>query len=59
MLHRGTEENMTTEPDCLSQKFFAGKVSSDQVNSDEHVVVFKDINPKASVHILMFPCELY
>jgi histidine triad (HIT) family protein len=48
---------MTTDPDCLFCKIVAGIIPSDQVYSDEHVVVFKDINPKAPVHLLIVPRE--
>lgn len=48
---------MMTDPQCLFCKIIAGKLSSDQVYSDEHVVVFKDIYPKAPVHLLIVPRE--
>ncbi|KHD03616.2 HIT family hydrolase [Candidatus Thiomargarita nelsonii] len=43
--------------DCLFCKIVAGEISSEQVYSDEHVVVFKDINQKAAVHLLIVPRE--
>jgi len=43
--------------DCLFCKIVAGEIPSEQVYSDEHVVVFKDINPKAAVHLLIVPRE--
>jgi histidine triad (HIT) family protein len=46
-----------TETDCLFCKIGAGKIPSDQVYSDEKVVVFKDIHPKAPVHLLIIPRE--
>jgi len=45
------------EKDCLFCKIVAGTVPSDQVYNDEHVVVFKDIHPKAPVHLLIVPRE--
>jgi len=48
---------MITAPDCLFCKIAAGTIPSAQVYSDEQVVVFKDINPKAPVHLLMIPRE--
>ena len=48
---------MMTDPQCLFCKIIAGKLPSDQVYSDEHVVVFKDIYPKAPVHLLIVPRE--
>ncbi|MCK5716210.1 MAG: histidine triad nucleotide-binding protein [Thiomargarita sp.] len=43
--------------DCLFCKIIAGDIPSEQVYHDEHVVVFKDINPKAQVHLLIVPRE--
>ena len=41
--------------DCLFCKIAAGTIPSDQVYADEQVIVFKDIYPKAPVHLLMVP----
>lgn len=41
--------------DCLFCKIVAGKLPSDQVYADDQVVVFKDIYPKAPVHLLVVP----
>ncbi|HFC54435.1 MAG TPA: histidine triad nucleotide-binding protein [Gammaproteobacteria bacterium] len=41
--------------DCLFCKIVAGEVPSDRVYEDDQVVVFKDINPKAKVHLLVIP----
>lgn len=41
--------------DCLFCKIIAGDIPSDKVFEDEKVLVFKDINPKADVHLLMIP----
>ena len=41
--------------DCLFCKIIAGKLPSDRVYEDEQVVVFKDIHPKAPVHLLVVP----
>ena len=43
--------------DCLFCKIIAGEIPSDQVFEDEKVVVFKDIYPKADVHLLIIPRE--
>jgi histidine triad (HIT) family protein len=40
---------------CLFCKIIAGEIPSTQVYSDEHAVVFKDIHPKAPVHLLIVP----
>ena len=41
--------------DCLFCKIIAGDIPSSKVYEDELVFVFKDINPKASVHLLVIP----
>ncbi|MDH5178907.1 MAG: histidine triad nucleotide-binding protein [Gammaproteobacteria bacterium] len=41
--------------DCLFCKIIAGEIPSDRVYEDDQVVVFRDINPMADVHLLMVP----
>ena len=41
--------------DCLFCKIIAGDIPADKVYEDEQVLVFKDINPHAEVHLLMVP----
>jgi len=41
--------------DCLFCKILAGEVPSDKVYEDEIMFVFKDIAPKAEVHLLAIP----
>ena len=41
--------------DCLFCKIIAGEIPADKVFEDEQVLVFKDINPHADVHLLMVP----
>ncbi len=41
--------------DCLFCKIVAGEIPSETVYEDEQVVVFRDINPKAEVHLLVIP----
>ena len=48
---------MNIDPDCLFCKISAGEIPAEQVYSDQQVVVFKDIHPKAPVHLLMVPRE--
>ncbi len=43
--------------DCLFCKIRDGEISSDKVFEDDKVFVFRDINPKAEVHLLMIPRE--
>lgn len=44
---------MTTA--CLFCSIVANKVPAQFVHQDEQVVVFKDIHPKATVHLLVVP----
>ena len=44
-------------PDCIFCKIVAGEIPADFIYTDEHLVVFKDIYPKAPVHILLVPRE--
>jgi len=41
--------------DCLFCQIVAGKIPSSRVHEDEQVIVFKDLYPKASVHLLVVP----
>ncbi len=41
--------------DCLFCKIVAGDIPADVVYEDDQVMVFKDIYPKAKVHLLMIP----
>ncbi|NQZ53749.1 MAG: histidine triad nucleotide-binding protein [Piscirickettsiaceae bacterium] len=41
--------------DCLFCKILAGDIPSEKVFEDEQIFVFKDIFPKASVHLLVVP----
>ncbi len=41
--------------DCLFCQIVAGKIPAEKVYEDDHVLAFKDINPKAPVHILVIP----
>ncbi|MDD3807850.1 MAG: histidine triad nucleotide-binding protein [Candidatus Marinimicrobia bacterium] len=43
--------------DCLFCKIVEGEIPSEKVYEDEHFLAFKDINPKAPVHILIIPKE--
>lgn len=40
---------------CLFCKIVAGNIPADVVYEDEQILVFKDINPKAAVHLLVIP----
>ena len=41
--------------DCIFDKIVAGQIPSSVVYQDETVLAFKDIHPKAPVHILIIP----
>lgn len=41
--------------DCLFCKIVAGELPSERVYEDDQVVVFRDIQPKADVHLLLVP----
>lgn len=41
--------------DCIFCEIVAGRLSSDQVYSDDRVIAFRDINPAAPVHVLVVP----
>lgn len=43
--------------DCIFCKIGKGEISSDVVYEDADVKVFKDIHPKAPVHLLIVPKE--
>jgi len=41
--------------DCLFCRIVEGKIKGEIVYQDDTVVAFKDINPKAPVHVLIVP----
>ena len=41
--------------DCLFCKIVAGDIPAEIVYEDEQILVFKDINPRAAVHLLAIP----
>ena len=41
--------------DCLFCKIIRKEINSDIVYETDNVLVFKDVNPKAPVHLLMVP----
>ena len=41
--------------DCLFCKILAGEVPSDKIYEDDKMYVFKDLYPKAEVHLLAIP----
>ena len=45
--------------DCLFCAIAAGEIPADIVESDDQVVVFRDLNPQAPTHVLAIPREHY
>ncbi len=41
--------------DCIFCKIISGEIPSDKVYEDEQVLAFRDIAPKAPVHVLIIP----
>ena len=41
--------------DCIFCKIINGDFNTEFVYENKHVVVFKDINPKAPIHLLVVP----
>ncbi|MCI1901137.1 MAG: histidine triad nucleotide-binding protein [Bifidobacteriaceae bacterium] len=53
------KNSVKTEADCLFCKIIAGEIPSYKVYEDDVVYAFKDINPKAKVHVLVVPKNHY
>jgi histidine triad (HIT) family protein len=43
------------EPDCLFCRIAAGEIPAGVVYSDDAVVAFRDVNPRAPTHVLVIP----
>ena len=43
--------------DCIFCEIAAGRVPADKVYEDDRVLAFRDINPKAAVHLVVIPRE--
>lgn len=41
--------------DCIFCKIIKGEIPSKKVYEDEEILAFKDIHPKAPIHILVIP----
>ena len=46
---------MSTDPDCIFCKIIQNVIPSSRVYEDDDVLVFKDIHPAATVHLLVIP----
>ncbi len=42
---------------CIFCKIIAGKIPAAKVYEDDEIVIFKDIEPKAKIHLLCVPKE--
>jgi histidine triad (HIT) family protein len=42
-------------PDCLFCRIVSGEIPTELVYSDADIIAFRDINPQASVHVLVVP----
>lgn len=51
----GNDPNTDRDPDCVFCKIVAGEIPSDLVHEDDQVVAFRDLHPKAPVHVLVVP----
>ena len=46
-----------TNQDCIFCKIINNQIKSDIIYQDNKILVFKDINPEAPVHLLIIPKE--
>ena len=46
---------MTADPDCLFCKIAADEIPSTKIYEDDVVIAFRDITPRAPIHILIIP----
>ncbi|QDO89045.1 histidine triad nucleotide-binding protein [Ornithinimicrobium ciconiae] len=46
---------MPTDSDCLFCKIVAGAIPADTVYETDSVLAFRDITPRATVHVLVIP----
>lgn len=50
---------MSYDTDNIFAKILRGDIPCNKVYEDEHVLAFKDLHPKAKVHILVLPKGAY
>ncbi|MFC7374591.1 MULTISPECIES: histidine triad nucleotide-binding protein [unclassified Brachybacterium] len=43
------------DPDCIFCKIVAEEIPSDRVYEDDQVIAFRDLHPKAPLHVLVVP----
>ncbi|PWH05628.1 histidine triad nucleotide-binding protein [Brachybacterium endophyticum] len=44
-----------TETECVFCRIVGGEIPSERVHEDDQVIAFKDLAPKAPVHVLVVP----
>jgi histidine triad (HIT) family protein len=45
------------DPNCIFCRIVSGQIPSTKVYEDDQIIVFKDIHPKAPIHLLLAPKE--
>lgn len=45
------------DPTCIFCRIAAGEIPAAKVYEDEHMLAFRDINPRAPLHLLLIPRE--
>ncbi|AXK45215.1 histidine triad nucleotide-binding protein [Brachybacterium saurashtrense] len=50
-------DTLRHDPDCLFCRIVDGEIPSERVHEDEQVIAFRDLHPKAPVHVLVVPRE--
>ncbi len=50
---------MSYDPENVFAKILRGEIPCDKVFEDEHVLAFRDIQPQATVHVLVIPKGAY
>ena len=45
------------DPNCIFCRIVSGQIPSTRIYEDHQIIVFKDIHPKAPVHLLLVPRE--
>lgn len=49
------ENSMNNMTDCIFCKIVTGNIPADKVYEDENIIAFKDIHPKAPIHLIVIP----
>lgn len=44
-----------SDPDCVFCRILAGEIPAETVHEDDRVIAFRDLDPKAPVHVLVVP----